>query len=91
MELQFWGKLSIASMRLLSGQLLPGELSSIYESNNIISIREELVKLATIVEGNQKALFNRCRGGLLLSLDCSTILLIRTLYCGVLNKEVPVV
>ena len=47
----------------------------------------------TIVEGDQKALFSiattpRCRGALLLSLDCSTLPLIHTLYCWVLSKNV---
>ena len=52
------------------------------------------VKLATVVEGNPKALFSiattpRCRGrAVLLSQDCSTLSSIRTLYCWVLNKEV---
>ena len=49
--------------------------------------------MATVVEGDQKAPFSiattpRCRGEcLLLSLDCSTLPLIRTLYCWVLSKE----
>ena len=48
----------------------------------------------TLVEGNQKAPFSiattlRCRGRVkLLSLDCSTLPLIRTLYCWMLSKEV---
>ena len=52
------------------------------------------VKLATLVEGDQKAPFSiattlRCRGRvLLLSQNCSTLPLIRTLYCRVLSKEV---
>ena len=52
------------------------------------------VKLATIVEGNQKAPFSiaitqKVKGrALLLSLDCSTLPLICTLYCWVLSKEV---
>ena len=50
--------------------------------------------LATIVEGDQKAPFLiatalRCRGRAhLFSLDCSSLPLIRTLYCWVLSKEV---
>ena len=44
------------------------------------------VKLATLVEGDQKVPISiattlRCRGALLLSLNCSTLPLIRTLYC----------
>ena len=51
-------------------------------------------KLAILVEGDQKALFSitttsRCRGrAQFLSLYCSTLPLIRTLYCWVLSKEV---
>ena len=49
--------------------------------------------MATVVDGDQKAPFSiattlRCRGALLLSLDCSTLPLIRTLYCWVSSKEV---
>ena len=49
--------------------------------------------MATVVEGNQMdpfsiATITRCRGALLLSLNCSTLPAIRTLYCWVLNKEV---
>ena len=49
--------------------------------------------MTTEVEGDQKGPFlitttPRCRGALLLSLDCSTLPLIRTLYCWVLSKEV---
>ena len=50
--------------------------------------------MATVVEGDQKALFSiattpRCMGGRYsFSLDCSTLLFIRTLYCWVLSKEV---
>ena len=48
--------------------------------------------MATLVEGDPKAPFSiattrRCRGVLLLSLDCSTLPLIPTLYCWVLSKE----
>ena len=48
------------------------------------------VKLVTIVEGNQKApfLIATTPRVLLLSLDCSTLLLIHALYCWVLSKEV---
>ena len=52
------------------------------------------IKLTTVVEGDQKAPFSitttpRCREGrYLFSLDCSTLPLIRTLYCWVLSKEV---
>ena len=51
------------------------------------------VKLATIVEGDSKAPFSlattpRCRRVLLLFLDCSTLPLIRTLYCWELRKKV---
>ena len=46
------------------------------------------VKLATEIEGDQKAPFY-CKGSaLLLSLDCSTLPLICTFYCWVLSKEV---
>ena len=48
--------------------------------------------MANVVEGDPKAPFSiattpRCRA-LLLSQDCSTLPLIRTLYCWVLSKEV---
>ena len=52
------------------------------------------VKLATVVEGDQKASFwiattPRCRGGRYFFLKhCSILPLIRTLYCWVLSKEV---
>ena len=49
--------------------------------------------MRTVVDGDQKAPFSiattpMCRGALLLSLDCSTLPLIRTLSCWVLSKEV---
>ena len=52
-----------------------------------------VVKLATVVEGDQKAPFPIATTpeegrALLLSLDCSTLPLIRTLYCWVLSKGV---
>ena len=53
-----------------------------------------VVVVVTLVEGDQKAPFSiatipRCKGSvLLLSLDCSTLPLINTLYCCVLSKEV---
>ena len=59
-----------------------------------ISLYVKKVKLATIVEGDPKAPFSiattpRCRGrALLLSLDCSTLPLMHTLYCWMLSKEV---
>ena len=51
--------------------------------------------LATLVKGDQKAPFSiattlRCSGALLLSLDYSTLPLIRTLYCWVLSKELSI-
>ena len=47
------------------------------------------VKLATVVEGDQKGYYTEVLGrALLLSLDCSTLSLICTLYCWVLTKEV---
>ena len=51
------------------------------------------VKLATVVEGDQKAPVSiattqRCRGGCDSSQDHSTLSLIHTLYCWVLSKEV---
>ena len=47
-------------------------------------------KLVTVVEGDQKPPFSIATSlrALLLSLDCSTLPLIHTLYCWVLNKEV---
>ena len=50
----------------------------------------EVKKLATVVEGDPKAPFSIATTSrtLLLSLDCSTLPLIRTLYCWVLSKEV---
>ena len=52
-----------------------------------------IYKLATIVKGDQKAPFSiattpRLGEAQLLSLDCSTLPFIRTLYCLVLSKEV---
>ena len=49
--------------------------------------------LFLFVEGHQKAPFSiaatpKCRGVLLLFLGCSTLPLIRTLYCWVLSREV---
>ena len=61
---------------------------SSYVSRNI------KVKLATVVKDDQKAPFSiattpRCRGRvLLISVDCSFLPLIRTLYCWVLSKVV---
>ena len=52
------------------------------------------VKLVTVVEGDPKAPFSiattqRCRGRRYsFTLDCSTLPLIRTIYCWVLSKEV---
>ena len=54
-------------------------------------------KLVTVVGGDQKAPFSIANyytkllgRALLLSLDCSTLPLIRTLYCWVLSKEVSI-
>ena len=44
------------------------------------------VKLVTVVEDDQKVSLGE--GAQLLSQDCSTLPLIRTLYCWVLSKEV---
>ena len=49
--------------------------------------------MATVVEGDQKAPFSiattpGCRGGRYSFPNCSTLPLIRTLYCWVLSKEV---
>ena len=52
--------------------------------NTIVSCK--WVRLATIVEGKRKALFSVATT--LPSLDCSTLFLIRTLYCWVSSKEV---
>ena len=58
-----------------------------------LGLYNKKVKLTTVVEGDPKAPFSiattlKCRGALLLSLNCSTLPLIRTLYCWVLSKEV---
>ena len=51
----------------------------------LIGILAIKVKLASIVKGKQKAPFSIATT---LSLDCSTLLLICTLYCWVFSKEV---
>ena len=58
-----------------------------------ICVYTYIVKLANVVEGDQKAPVSiatkpRCREARLLSLDCSTLHLIHTLYCWVLSKKV---
>ena len=55
--------------------------------SQLFGFKYSFLKLATLVEGDQKTPFSiattlRCRGGaLLLSMDYSTLPLIRTLYC----------
>ena len=44
--------------------------------------------MTTVVEGDQKAPFFNSGWELLISMDCSTLPLIRTLFCWVLSKEV---
>ena len=72
-----------------SHSLVPNDSNINYVTGTFL-----LVKLATVVKGDQKAPFSisttpRCRGGRYsFSLDCFTSLLIRTLYCWLLSKEV---
>ena len=60
----------------------------------LLVVVSKYLKLSPLVEGDPKAPFSiattpRCRRrALFLSLDCSTLPLIRTLYCWVLSKDV---